>query len=184
MEALSRGFPHDRWCSEVFNFVQILFWPGAMTTGGYRAQPGNKFITIGDESREPSVLGDLKIVGISRLCDWDLLAFIHRHGVSLASADQFARLTGYENTVVGGALDRLESEQLIQRSRASRGICAYRVVEPTNAKRSHCLDNLLSLSRSREGRLLMKKQLKPMPTEIRREDQSREIHKIERNSHA
>jgi DNA-binding MarR family transcriptional regulator len=161
----------------VFNFVQILFSPDVMTIVGYRAKPGNKFITIRDERRELSVLSFLKTVGISRLSDWDVLSFIYRHGVSLASADQIARLIGYETTAVSGALDRLEAEKLIQRSRASQGICVYRVVGQTNAERNHCLESLLSLSRSREGRLMMKKQLKPVPTELRREGQSPEIYK-------
>jgi DNA-binding MarR family transcriptional regulator len=151
---------------------------------GYRAKPGNKFITIRDESRELLVLSYLKTLGISRLSDWDVLAFIYRHGVSLASADQLARLTGYENTVFSAALDRLEAEKLIQRSRVSRGLCVYRVLEPTNAERSHCLENLLSLSRSREGRLMMKEQLKLVPTELRREGQSPEIHRTEGISYA
>jgi DNA-binding MarR family transcriptional regulator len=157
-------------------FVQILVLPRVMTTVGYRAKWGNKFISIRDEIRELSVLSYFKTVGISRLSDWDVLAFIHRHGVSLASADQIARLTGYENTVISGALDRLEAEKLIQRSRVSRGICVYRVLDPTNAERKHRLESLLSLSRSREGRLIMKKQLKPVPTELRREGQSPEIY--------
>jgi DNA-binding MarR family transcriptional regulator len=150
-----------------------------MTIVGCRAKPGNKVITMRDESGELSVLSCLKTVGISCLSDWDVLAFIYRHGVSLASADQIARLTGYENTVVSGALDRLEAGKLIQRSRVSQGICVYRVPEPTNAEHSHCLENLLSLSRSREGRLMMKKQLKLVPTELRREEHSPEIHRTE-----
>jgi DNA-binding MarR family transcriptional regulator len=165
--------------TEVVNCVQILFFPGVKTIVGYRAKPGNKFITIRDESGELSVLSCLKTVGISRLSDWDVLAFIYRHGVSLASADQIARLTGYENTVVSGALDRLEAGKLIQRSRVSQGICVYRVPGPANAEHSHCLENLLRLSRSREGRLMMKKQLKPVPTELRREEHSPEIHRTE-----
>jgi DNA-binding MarR family transcriptional regulator len=124
-------------------------------------------------------LSYLKTLGIFLLSDWDVLAFIYRHGVSLANADQIARLLGYENTAVSGALDRLEAEKLIQRSRVSQGICVHRVLDPTNAERSHCLENLFSLSRSREGRLMMKKQLKPVPTEFRRDGQSPEIYKIE-----
>jgi DNA-binding MarR family transcriptional regulator len=148
------------------------------------SEAGNKSITIRDESRELSVLSHLQTVGISRLSDWDVLAFIYRHAVSLASADQIARLTGYENTVVSGALDRLEAEKLIQRSRVSRGMCVYRVLEPTNAERGHCLENLLRLSRSREGRVMMNKQLKPVPTELKRQGRSPEIYNIEGNTYA
>jgi DNA-binding MarR family transcriptional regulator len=55
-------------------------------------------------------------LGISLLTDWDLLAFVYRHGASLTSTDQIARLIGYESAVVGAALDRLERDKLIERS--------------------------------------------------------------------
>ena len=35
-------------------------------------------------------------VGISLLSEWDVLVFVYRHGASLTSAEQIARLIGYE----------------------------------------------------------------------------------------
>jgi DNA-binding MarR family transcriptional regulator len=61
-------------------------------------------------------------MGISLLSEWDVLAFVYRHGASLTTADQIARLIGYESAVVSDALDRLEREKLIERSRPSQGV--------------------------------------------------------------
>src|ERR1700724_3709566 len=77
---------------------------------------------------ESTVQSCLDSMGISLLSEWDVLAFVYRHGASLASSDQIARLIGYESTVVRAALDRLESENLIERSRLSQGVRFYRIL--------------------------------------------------------
>jgi DNA-binding MarR family transcriptional regulator len=110
---------------------------------------------------EPSVQSCLDSMGISLLSEWDVLAFVHRHGASLASSDQIALLIGYESTVVGAALERLESEKLIERSRPSQGVRFYRILASTDAGRQRCLQQIVSLSETRAGRLLLTKQLKP-----------------------
>jgi hypothetical protein len=69
----------------------------------------------------------------------------------------------------------LERDKLIQRSRGPRGVRIYRILDPTNADRKRCLESLLSLSRSREGRLMMIQQLKLVPTDLGGERQSSEI---------
>lgn len=84
---------------------------------------GNKHIIECGNNLKLSVCGCLDVLGISLLSEWDVLAFVHRHGASLTSAEQIARLLGYEDSVVESALDRLEREMLIGRSRPSRG-CA------------------------------------------------------------
>jgi MarR family len=114
-------------------------------------------------------------VGIRSLGDWDVLSFIYRHRVTLTSADQIARLMGYENTAIGGALDRLERDKLIQRSRGRRGVRVYRILDPPNNDRKRCVESLLSLSRSRKGRLMMIKQLNLVPSDLEQERQSSEI---------
>jgi MarR family len=159
----------------VFIFVQKLVFSPVMTSMARRAKPGDKLITCRDENSESSILGYLGTVGIRRLCDWDVLSFIYRHGVTLTSADRIARLMGYENMAIGGALDRLEKDKLIQRSRGPRGVRIYRILDPANADRKNCLESLLSLSKSREGRLMMIKQLKLVPTDLGRQRQSSEI---------
>ena len=110
---------------------------------------------------ESPVQSCLDSMGISLLSEWDVLAFVHRHGASLASNDQIALLIGYESTVVGAALERLESEKLIERSRPSKGVRFYRILASTDAGRQRCLQQIVSLSETRAGRLLLAKQLKP-----------------------
>jgi DNA-binding MarR family transcriptional regulator len=109
-------------------------------------------------------------LGISLLTDWDLLAFVYRHGASLTSTDQIARLIGYESAVVGAALDRLERDKLIERSGPPRGVRLHRI----SAEAGHwrCLQQLASLTETRAGRLLLTKLLKPVPLESGREEPS------------
>jgi DNA-binding MarR family transcriptional regulator len=103
----------------------------------------------------------LDSMGISLLSEWDVFAFVYRHGASLASSDHIARLIGYESTVVRAALDRLESEKLIARSRPSQGVRFYRILASTDAGRQRCLQQIVSLSETRAGRLLLAKRLNP-----------------------
>jgi DNA-binding MarR family transcriptional regulator len=100
-------------------------------------------------------------MGISLLSEWDVFAFVYRHGASLASSDQIACLIGYESTVVRAALDRLESENLIERSRPSKGVRFYRILASTDAERQRRLQQIVSLSETRAGRLLLAKRLMP-----------------------
>jgi MarR family len=103
-------------------------------------------------------------VGISLLCDWDVFAFVYRHVTSLTTAEQIARLIGYESAVVGGALDRLESRTLIERSRPSRGARLYRVINSKDVERQRFLQELVNLSESRAGRIELVRQLTPVPS--------------------
>ena len=101
-------------------------------------------------------------MGISLPCELDVLAFVYRHGTSLTSASQIARLIGYDSAVVSGALDRLERETLIERSQPRQEVCFYRIPASMDAGRQHCLQQLFSLSETRAGRVLLAKQLKPV----------------------
>jgi DNA-binding MarR family transcriptional regulator len=111
-------------------------------------------------------------VGISLLCAWDVLAFVYRHVTSLTTAEQIASLIGYESGVVGGALDRLESQKLIERSRPSRGVRFYRVLNSKDLEHQRCLRELVTLSESRAGRLELTRQLSPVRLYCAREGQS------------
>ena len=110
---------------------------------------------------ESTVQTCLDSMGISLLSEWDVLAFVYRHGASLASSDQIAHLVGYESTVVKAALDRLESENLIERSRPTEGVRFYRIFASSDARRQRRLQQIVSLSETRVGRLLLAKRLKP-----------------------
>jgi DNA-binding MarR family transcriptional regulator len=117
-------------------------------------------IIEGERPVELTVQSCLESIGISLLCELDLLDFVYRHGASLTSTDQIARLIGYESAVVSGALDRLDREKLIERSPASRGVAFYRILASTDAARQGCVQQLVKLSRTRAGRVLLAKQLK------------------------
>jgi DNA-binding MarR family transcriptional regulator len=120
---------------------------------------------MGEEALELSIQSCLESLSISLLSEWDVLAFVYRHGASLTTADEVAGLIGYEGMVVDDALDRLERERLIERSRPSQGVRIYRIITPTDAGRRRCLQRLVSLSESRAGRLLLAKRLEPVRSE-------------------
>jgi DNA-binding MarR family transcriptional regulator len=126
----------------------------------------------GEKPMELSVQNCLDDVGISLLSEWDILIFVYRHGASLASADQIARLIGYESSVVSYGLDRLEREKLIERSRPSQGVCFYRILASMDAGHRRCLRQLISLSESRAGRLQLAERLKTPWSDRGREEQA------------
>jgi DNA-binding MarR family transcriptional regulator len=117
-----------------------------------------------DRDKSPDILIHecLEDLGVSLLGDWDVLMFLYRHQFSLANADQIARLLGHPSKAVGEALERLESQALIQRSRSSQGARFYRFKfsEAQSAPES-CLRRLLSLAETRAGRLFLIKHLRP-----------------------
>src|ERR1700680_2416567 len=108
-----------------------------MTAAGHRVQRRTNFIIEQERTMDLSVQSCLESVGISLLTEWDLLAFVYRHGLSITSIGEIACLIGYESTVVNGALDQLERKKLIERSRLSQGVHFYRILAPTDAGRRH-----------------------------------------------
>lgn len=94
---------------------------------------------------------------------------MYRHGVTLASAEQIASLVGYEIAVVDSALEQLEREKLMERSRPSRGVCLFRFLAPTDAELRCCLKQLIGLLETRVGRVMVTKQLRLALPESRRE---------------
>ena len=121
---------------------------------------------------ELSIQNCLDGTGISLLSEWDVLIFVYRHGASLTSADQIARLIGYESKVVNDVLDRLEREKRIERSRPSRGVCFYRILASMDAGHRRCFHRLIGLSESRAGRLQLAERLKGVWLDVGREEQA------------
>jgi hypothetical protein len=130
-----------------------------------------EFIIESERPLELSAQHCIDRLGFSLLCDWDVFAFVYRHVLSLTSADQIARLVGYERDVVGGALDRLERQKLIGGSRPSRGIRFYRVLALKDDDYLSCLRQLVTLSEGRTGRLELARRLKPVRSEWAKEEQ-------------
>ena len=111
-------------------------------------------------------------MGISLLSEWDVLIFVCRHGASLTSADQIARLIGYQSGIVSDVLDRLEREELIERSRPSRGVRFYRILASMDSRHWLCLRQLIALSESRAGRLQLTERLKVPLSDLGRKEQA------------
>ena len=124
---------------------------------------------LGIKRQELSVASCLAGVGVSLLSEWDVLAFVYRHGASLTNPDQIARLIGYDTTVVGDVLNYLERENLIERSRPSGKVRLYRITSLMDAGRWHCFQQLINLSESRAGRLLLAERLNPVRWNRQRE---------------
>jgi DNA-binding IclR family transcriptional regulator len=103
----------------------------------------------------------LKSLGISLLGDWDVLNFLYRHRVVLGSSEQIARLLGYPTKAVSDALDRLEPQGLIKRTRSSEGVWLYQFVfSGTHLAPESCFRRLMSLVENRTGRLLLVNRLR------------------------
>jgi DNA-binding MarR family transcriptional regulator len=117
-------------------------------------------ITKHEHTLESSLQVCVDKVGITLLCDWDILAFVYRHVTSLTSAEHIARLIGYESGVVGAALGRLDRQNLIERSRLSRGVRLYQVLNSNDVELRRCLQELVALAETRAGRLELAKRLK------------------------
>jgi DNA-binding MarR family transcriptional regulator len=109
---------------------------------------------------------NIEILGITRLAEWDVLTFLYRHGTSLASAEQIARLVGYSSAEVGAALESLNSIGLIQRSHNCHGVRAYQLAPalPGDSRRQ-CFEDLMKLAEDRQGRLLIVTNLRPSSIE-------------------
>jgi hypothetical protein len=110
---------------------------------------------------ELEIQGCLESLGISSMCELDALVFVSSRRVSLIRTDQIASLTGYETAEVSGALEHLEYEKLIERSQPFHGVSFCRMLPSTDAARQNCILQLISLSKTRAGRIVLEKHLKP-----------------------
>jgi DNA-binding MarR family transcriptional regulator len=98
----------------------------------------------------------LENLSIGSLAEWDMLAFLYRHGSSIASAEQLARYVGYTSAVVEAALDSLTSTGLVVRSRNYGGVRLYQLnAAPADAARRLSIAELNRIGAEREGRLLL-----------------------------
>jgi len=108
-----------------------------------------------------AVVNNLRTLGITRLAEWDVLAFVHRHGTSLGSPERIASLLGYNKAAVASALDSLTSMGLVQRSRNSHGVRLYQFVgSGPDDPLQRALEDLIEVGDKRQGRLLLIKHLR------------------------
>jgi hypothetical protein len=120
-----------------------------------------------EQSQDELVLESLQTLGVDFLTEWDALTFVYQHATSLCTAAHIARLIGYDKVETAGALQKLETLGLIERSRVTQGIRFYRVPAPAEP-RCRCLQELMSLTQDRAGRLLLLRQLKRSGSMVRR----------------
>lgn len=107
----------------------------------------------GPDLTEVRVESLLELLGIESLHHLDVLVFLHRHQSSLTSADQIARLLGYETKAVINAVHTLETSGLVKRSRVSQGTRLYEVSVPEDSPKRNAFSQLMSLASTRAGRL-------------------------------
>jgi DNA-binding MarR family transcriptional regulator len=154
-----------------------------MTSAREQFPPRADFIIEDEKPTEPSLQECLDGVGISQLSEWDVLIFVCRHGASLTSTDQIARLIGYPSEIVGDVLDRLEHEKLIERSRPSRGVRFYRILASMDSRHWRYLRQLISLSESRAGRLQLAERLEARLLDSGRKEQVSQVQKVNTSSY-
>jgi hypothetical protein len=102
---------------------------------------------------EAEISGWLNTLGVTSLCQWDVLFFVYRHQTSLVGADFIARLLGYPNGRVVDALDVLEFLGFVHRSRVSQIARLYQFTVPSEPEREDAWKRLLALASHRAGRV-------------------------------
>ena len=101
----------------------------------------------------------LNTLGITSLCQWDVLVFLYRLQASLLGADFIARLLGYASAPVVDALDVLEFLELVARSRVSQIVRLYQFNVPSDPERGDAWARLIALASHRGGRVRLAKSL-------------------------
>jgi DNA-binding MarR family transcriptional regulator len=102
----------------------------------------------------------LKTLGITSLCQWDVLVFLYHHQTSLLGANFIAHLLGYASDPVVAALDGLTFLGLVERSRVSQVARLYQFTVPSDPKRRDALIALLPLASHRAGRVRLAQHLR------------------------
>jgi hypothetical protein len=107
----------------------------------------------------PEITAWLRTLGITSLCQWDVLVFLSRHQTTLLGAAHLARLLGYASDLVVAALDVLEALELVARSRVFQGACLYQCSVPLDSPHGAALAQLQTLATTRAG--WVRQQMRP-----------------------
>jgi DNA-binding MarR family transcriptional regulator len=102
----------------------------------------------------------LKTLGITSLCQWDVLVFLYHHQASLVGANVIAHLLGYASEPVVAALDTLACLGLVERSRVSQVARLYQFTMPSDPQRRDAWTALLPLANQRAGRVRLAQRLR------------------------
>ena len=107
---------------------------------------------------DPEITTWLTTLGITSRCQWDVLVFLSRYQTTLLGAADLARLLGYPSEAIVVALDVLETQALVARSRVSQGARLYSCRVLPDAPRRAALAHLQTLAADRVGRLRVAQQ--------------------------
>jgi hypothetical protein len=102
----------------------------------------------------------LKTLGITSLCQWDVLVFLYHHQTSLLGANLIAHLLGYASDPVVAALDMLAFLGLVERSRVSQVARLYQFTVPSDPERHDAWMALLPMAGDRTGRVRLAQHLR------------------------
>jgi DNA-binding MarR family transcriptional regulator len=119
---------------------------------------------------DPAITGWLTTLGVTSCCQWDVLLFLSHHHTTLLGAADLARLLGYASHTILVALDVLEAQALVARSRVSQGARLYQVRVPLDAARGAAFARLQTLATDRAGRVRVAQQLRRDHTPVERLD--------------
>jgi MarR family len=109
---------------------------------------------------DTEIVGWLSTLGVTSLCQWDVLVFLYRHQTTLLGAADLARLLGYPSDSIVVALDGLEALTLVVRSRVSQGARLYQFSIPLGTPRDAAFARLQALAAHRPGRVRVAQQLR------------------------
>ena len=135
-----------------------------MADDKHRSSSYDRIVAI-EESGDFRVQEHLATLGISPLSEWDALVFLYRHGATLASASQIARLLGYGEAALGNALDRLESLGLVKCLLGDKGLRLYRYTPPKEPARLSSFVELMGLGERPIGRQQIRSHLRQSGSE-------------------
>jgi DNA-binding MarR family transcriptional regulator len=102
----------------------------------------------------------LQTLGITSLCQWDVLVFLYHHQTSLLGANLIAHLLGYASDPVVAALDVLAFLGLVERSRVSQVARLYQFTVPSAPERRDAWMALLPMAGDRTGRVRLAQHLR------------------------
>jgi hypothetical protein len=111
-------------------------------------------------SSEAEIADWITTLGVTSLCQWDVLVFLSSHQATLLGVESLARLLEYALEPLVAALDALEALALVERSRVSQGARLYHCRVPLVAPRGAALAQLQALASHRAGRVRVATQLR------------------------
>ena len=109
---------------------------------------------------DPEVRGWLHTLGVTSLCQWEVLVFCYHHQATLLTVADFARLLGQASQAIVSALDTLEARALLVRSRVSQGARLYQCSVALDSPRGAAFGRLLTLANDPAGLACIVQQLR------------------------